>query len=195
MGARWLEVEGQVRRGCPAAAWELTAETRAAAWARTLTRQTLQEWGVADPVDVDDIVLMVDELITNAVVHGAGPVRLRLTLDGSQIAGEVTDDSPAGPRDTGIDPQVLDWSEAGRGLLLVGALATEFGARPAHPGKTVWFTRLLRGANGHTPAGTHNGARTGTRADATPHSGHPDPDAAQAPGEDETGPASEDPRT
>lgn len=140
----------------PAAAWVLTAEATAASRARALTRDTLGRWHIGDPADVDDIVLMVDELITNAIVHGSGPVRLRLLLDGPTVTGEVSDDSPVAPRPSGVDPGGLDWSEAGRGLMLVVALASEFGARPAGRGKTVWFTRLLHTPNGHPPPQSPN---------------------------------------
>ncbi|WP_067468445.1 ATP-binding protein [Actinomadura macra] len=154
MGTKELGVDGSTegsiddideidRGGHHRAAWELAAETRAASRARALTGRTLRAWRVSDPADIDDIVLMVDELVTNAVVHGTGPVRLTLRLDGRRIAGEVSDGNPMAPPAPGPPPHILDWAEAGRGLLLVAALATEFGARPDGAGKTVWFTRLL----------------------------------------------------
>ncbi|WP_433469740.1 ATP-binding protein [Spirillospora sp. CA-128828] len=159
---------GSAAGAAAAAAWELDADPRAASRARALTTRTLRRWHVTDTADVDDIVLIVDELITNAVVHGTGPVHLTLRLDrgpasgpqcrpgGSlgdraetgdgrraRLTGEVGDGAAAAPGVPAGPPPVLDWSEAGRGLLLVAALATEFGARPAPSGKTVWFTRSL----------------------------------------------------
>ncbi|MFI0408850.1 ATP-binding protein [Actinomadura sp. 3N508] len=133
------------------AAWDLAAEPAAASRARGLTRRALREWHVTDPGDVNDVVLIVDELVTNAVLHGAGPVRLALHLRGDRLDGEVRDAAPTG-RTAGTGPltgaapaapRVLDWAEAGRGLLLVAALATRYGTRPEPPGKTVWFTRHL----------------------------------------------------
>jgi anti-sigma regulatory factor (Ser/Thr protein kinase) len=117
---------------------------RTAAQARVLIRETLLDWGVSDPSDTDDVVLMIDELVTNAVMHGHGPVRLLLRLDGSQLVGEVGDDSTGAPqvRQSGLD------AEAGRGLWLVAALAEEFGMRPESAGKTLWFTRPLAPRNG-----------------------------------------------
>ncbi|WUI03361.1 ATP-binding protein [Spirillospora sp. NBC_00431] len=140
---------GRGAGGAESAVWDLDAEPGAASRARDLTRQALREWRVTDPGDVDDVVLIVDELVTNAVVHGSGPVRLALRLRGAGVEGEVRDAAAPvtshGPL-TGAapaEPRVLDWAEAGRGLLLVAALATGYGARPEQSGKTVWFTRLL----------------------------------------------------
>ncbi|MFI0450064.1 ATP-binding protein [Actinomadura sp. 6N118] len=151
MSTKWLGIE-KPTAGERDAAWELPAEARTASRARALTGDALRAWHVTTP-DVDDIVLMVDELITNAIVHGTGPVRLRLHLDGTRIVGEITDGNPTAPG-APSSPPLLDWSEQGRGLLLVSALASEFGSRPEGRGKTVWFTRLLHTANGNgrTPA-------------------------------------------
>ncbi|MDL4812860.1 ATP-binding protein [Actinomadura opuntiae] len=137
----------------PWQAWELPDDPRTAARARALTVRALAAWHVTDPADIDDIVLVVDELVTNAVVHGTGPVRLALRLDGARLTGEVGDADPAAPPDPApAAPRGLDWSEAGRGLLLVAALATGFGARTHPAGKTVWFTRDLNRLNGQHPA-------------------------------------------
>ncbi|MGI5201503.1 ATP-binding protein [Spirillospora sp. CA-108201] len=139
--------DGGAQAAAWAAAWDLAADTRAAAQARALTRRSLRRWRVTGPDDVHDVVLIVDELVTNAVVHGAGPVHLALRLEaaraGVRLVGEVGDADPRAPGAPAGPPPVLDWSEAGRGLLLVASLATEFGARPAPPGKTIWFTRDL----------------------------------------------------
>ncbi|MFD0690048.1 ATP-binding protein [Actinomadura fibrosa] len=152
MDTKGLGVEGSEDGDHRAAAWDLAANTRSAARARVLTARALRDWRVTDPADVDDIVLMVDELVTNAVVHGEGPVRLGLRLDGVRIIGEISDGDPAAPVAPRPVPGVLEWAEAGRGLLLVAALATEFGARPDGAGKTVWFARRLSALDGHRPA-------------------------------------------
>jgi anti-sigma regulatory factor (Ser/Thr protein kinase) len=139
-----LGTNGRTRHGTRVASWDLPAGVRAAAQARVLTRETLLDWGVTDPADTYDVVLIVDELVTNAVLHGHGPVRLLLRLDGSQLVGEVGDDSTGAPRvrESGMD------AETGRGLWLVAALAAEFGVRPEAAGKTLWFTRPLAAGNG-----------------------------------------------
>ena len=125
------------------ACWQLPSESTAAATARAITLRTLRRWRVPATADCDDIVLMVDELVANAVLHGYGPIGLRLTIDsavgGALVRCEVSDASTIVPRP--CDPAAD--AESGRGLLLVTALAAEFGVRPGGFGKVVWFTRKL----------------------------------------------------
>jgi hypothetical protein len=89
------------------------------------------------------VVLLIGELVTNAVVHGHGPVGLRVTLDETDgiLRCEVTDASPQLPR----PGPASDDAESGRGLMLVAALAASHGWQPAAAGKTVWFTYPLSG--------------------------------------------------
>ncbi|MFB4317176.1 ATP-binding protein [Actinomadura sp. 21ATH] len=147
------------------ARWVLPAAPASPARARALTARALAGWNVGTPEDRDDVVLMVDELVANAVVHGRGPVRLRLRLDAAHLTAEVADDDPAAPAPPGRGPS--DQAENGRGLMLVGALASAFGTRPEGPGKTVWFTRHLN----HHPATTTAPAP----AQAQPLPAGPDP--------------------
>ena len=80
-------------------------------------------------------VLMVSELATNSVLHASGPVTLRAQLDGRVLRVNIDDTggtlpAPRQPHSTG-----------GRGLHIVAALATDWGAEPTHGnGKTTWFT-------------------------------------------------------
>ncbi|GAB2837936.1 hypothetical protein GCM10022221_41680 [Actinocorallia aurea] len=129
------------RSGARAAEWELTPDLRAPGRARELTRGELAAWRIADQSDIDEVVLMVDELVANAVVHGKGPIHLCLLLEGLLLRGEITDESfepPPQPR----TEREFD-AEDGRGLLLVAALAADSGFRTEPHGKTVWFTRML----------------------------------------------------
>ncbi|MFC5745425.1 ATP-binding protein [Actinomadura rugatobispora] len=170
MSANGLGVEGRGRQDQRVARWNLAAEAGSAAAARALTGQALREWQVNDQDDRDDIVLMVDELVTNAVVHGEGTVRLRLRLNGAHLIAEVGDDNPAAPAPPGPggEPDVLRWAEDGRGLLLVGALATAYGTRPENRGKTVWFSRALRAVNGRGHAAAADIPPAGTAPLASP---------------------------
>lgn len=133
-----------VRNGGEAqpASWALPGEPASAARARRLTRETMPAWGAGDD-DVEDVVLMVDELVTNAVVHGRGPVTLLLRVEGGVLTGEVSDCASTLPDLAGGGEG--DWGrESGRGLWLVSMLATDHGVRPEAGGKTLWFTRLLK---------------------------------------------------
>ncbi|MEO3784215.1 ATP-binding protein [Actinocorallia sp. B10E7] len=133
--------------GARTAAWELPSDLRAPGQARALIRTELSSWRLADPSDVDDIVLMVDELVANAVVHGKGAIRLRLLLDGLLLRGEITDDSPLEPPPAPEVERPVD-AEDGRGLFLVAMLAADSGCSSQESGKTVWFTRWLTGLAG-----------------------------------------------
>ena len=87
------------------------------------------------PGATNDIMLVVSELVTNAVVHGAGPVRLRVRCGLDSVRIEVSDDGGGSvvPRET--DPEAT----GGRGLLVVDHLAQGWGVVDNHlGGKTVW---------------------------------------------------------
>jgi anti-sigma regulatory factor (Ser/Thr protein kinase) len=88
------------------------------------------------PTEADEAVeLLVAELVTNAVVHGAPPVTVRIESLPDRVRIAVTDTSPrlplAGP------PQAE--SITGRGLQIVKALSSGWGVVPrAEGGKVVW---------------------------------------------------------
>jgi anti-sigma regulatory factor (Ser/Thr protein kinase) len=100
--------------------------------ARHLFAAQLMLWGVAS---ADVAVLLVSELVTNALLHGAPPVELRARLTPKGLRVEVSDSAPAQPvvRDTPLD------TPGGQGLRLVDALASRWGWTPATVGKAVWF--------------------------------------------------------
>ncbi|MEV7784611.1 ATP-binding protein [Streptomyces sp. NPDC088106] len=92
--------------------------------------------------DGDDLAatasLLAAELTANAVLHGrvrGRAARLVVTLDATAVRVEVTD--ARGERLPAKSPS--EDGESGRGLLLVEALADDWGVRPHPPGgKTVW---------------------------------------------------------
>jgi two-component sensor histidine kinase len=81
--------------------------------------------------------LLVSELVTNAVVHGTGMVRLVIDCADHCLSVTVSDDDPAQPA---IQPERL-MSDGGRGLLMIESLAGSWGVKPRGdgPGKDVWF--------------------------------------------------------
>lgn len=95
-------------------------------------------------------MLLLSELVTNAVCHGRVPpgrrVGTRLTLGGGCLRIEVADandDLPL-PRTAGED------DESGRGLALVDALADGWGTyrRAGGVGKCVWVELRLPAGRG-----------------------------------------------
>lgn len=116
------------------AAITLLAEPRSVAAGRRFTGKALAEWGY--PEHAETACLLVSEILTNAVSHARARIRLRVHRSASEIVIEVSDDSPRLPQRRLADPN----DESGRGLMLVEALATEWGTRPRAAGKTVWFT-------------------------------------------------------
>jgi anti-sigma regulatory factor (Ser/Thr protein kinase) len=86
--------------------------------------------------------LLTSELVTNAVVHAATPVRVAVVHVGRGVAVLVTDHSP-----DHLAPQPPSDSRAGgRGIDLVRRLADRWGVchddEDEHDGKTVWFALL-----------------------------------------------------
>ncbi|HET7311541.1 MAG TPA: SpoIIE family protein phosphatase [Mycobacteriales bacterium] len=100
--------------------------------ARRFAAQSLR--GVDRSV-VDDVELVVSELVTNALLHGAAPVVLRLSTLADRVRVEVED----GGRELPV--RMRDDIEAmtGRGLALVAQLSNGWGVEPgAGRGKVVW---------------------------------------------------------
>ena len=101
-----------------------------------IARRSLADW-LAPAVDSDELGaarLLVSELVTNAVVHGHGDIRLRATLDDDRLLVEVIDEGEGFERT--IRQQDFA-SIGGRGLAIVDAEASRWGIRE---GTThVWF--------------------------------------------------------
>jgi anti-sigma regulatory factor (Ser/Thr protein kinase) len=116
------------------AAVELEASKEAPRKARAFLQDALRRGGRDDLLDV--ALLLVTEVVTNAVLHAGPPVCLRVTLHLDQLVVEVEDPDPTLPerRDRGR------LAEGGRGLHLVEELADRYGAEQVGGnGKVVWF--------------------------------------------------------
>ncbi|MFD8717606.1 SpoIIE family protein phosphatase [Streptomyces sp. NPDC059629] len=118
------------------ASWDLPNEPTAVRIARHLTVRQLGTWGM-DQLSTT-VELIVSELVTNAIRHGGGPVRLRL-IQHQILTCEVSDTSTSHPRPR--HPRTLD--EDGRGLILVAQLSRRWGSRSVSGGKVVWSEQDL----------------------------------------------------
>jgi len=88
---------------------------------------------------LDDVLLLISELVTNAVRHGVPPILVAIECDDTSLHVRVRDGSPALParREVGLE------SEGGRGMTLVELLTNTWGVEPVADddgvGKEVWF--------------------------------------------------------
>jgi anti-sigma regulatory factor (Ser/Thr protein kinase) len=102
------------------------------ATARSFADGCLARWGLSE--QTDDVQLIVDELVTNAIQHGRGPVTLAIGRRPDRIVVQVQDPSRT-PPEHGPGDLLAD---SGRGLLLVEELASEWGTTQMPDGKRVW---------------------------------------------------------
>ena len=114
--------------------WQLPAEPTSIGRARRLTVQTAALWDLDVGAEAE---LVVSELVANAVLHGWGPVGLRLRHDLRGLVVEVDDSNPAPP----ARAEARREGPGGYGLHVVERLA-EWGWHSAGTGKTVW-ARIL----------------------------------------------------
>ncbi|MGW1713129.1 ATP-binding protein [Streptomyces sp. NPDC002156] len=147
--------------------------------ARRWARSRLAGSGVADDEPLaETLILLVSELVTNAVVHTGCPAVLRLSFQGAPgvsgaqgmqgaVAGgfvrlEVADLSPCPPA-----PRHADGDETnGRGLELVDGLADRWGWSPESVGKRIWC-ELDRCPAPQAPYGGGSGSTAAATASAT----------------------------
>lgn len=113
--------------------WQLPAEVTSGSRARTQLPQLLSAWGLASLLD--DAELLLSELISNAVVHAHSPVTVTISRHRDVLHVEVSDHGPgvAHRRDGHLD------DTHGRGLMLVDAISSMWGATANDDAKTVWF--------------------------------------------------------
>jgi anti-sigma regulatory factor (Ser/Thr protein kinase) len=118
--------------------WTVWRVPQAVGHARRFTRRILRAWGVTQ--EIDTVLLAVSELVTNALVHTDGRVRLDLTLIENRLRIAVADSSPRAP----IKPTSIGWeATGGRGILLVEAVSLAWGTLPVSGGKQVWAEIVL----------------------------------------------------
>jgi len=113
------------------ASWDLSCDPAVVPHARALVGRCLEGWGLADAAFT--VELIASELVTNAVRHASGPLRLRLIRHTALIC-EVSDTSSTSPR----LQHARTTDEDGRGLFLVAQIAQRWGTRHTGGGKTIW---------------------------------------------------------
>jgi anti-sigma regulatory factor (Ser/Thr protein kinase) len=88
-------------------------------------------------------LLVLSELVTNAVLHGTAPIQVAVTSKDDILRIEVTDG------DARIDGLVVQHgrtdSPGGRGLHIVNSVARDWGMTVHANGKTVWADVELDG--------------------------------------------------
>ena len=117
---------------------DLSADNRAARTARRRTAAALASWGVPAGV-LDDVALLAGELVNNAVTHTGRPRSLRVRRLADRVVLEVADSDARAPRRVESSPA----AEGGRGLMILDALASDWGVRHLGAGKVVWVEVAL----------------------------------------------------
>jgi anti-sigma regulatory factor (Ser/Thr protein kinase) len=103
---------------------------------REHVRKTLT---TADPDRAEVATVLTDEMLANAVRHGAPPIELSLTDSNGVLTVEVRDGGSGLPVLRALD---LD-AESGRGMHIIEALSDCWGVKQLQTGKIVWFQLAL----------------------------------------------------
>jgi anti-sigma regulatory factor (Ser/Thr protein kinase) len=136
-------IQRRALRGESCTTWRLPGDLAALGHARELVRKTFAAWGLAEQAELAELV--VTELATNALRHGAGPIDISLCYSDNDLRTEVHDHGTSRP----VRRQTTADDEQGRGLeLLDGLIDLNGGARGVvddtdGPGKTVYVVLSL----------------------------------------------------
>ena len=121
------------------AEWDVPSDPAAVPGIRAAVTRQLAQWGLDDVAFTTE--LLISELITNAVRHASGPIKVRLLRDRNLIS-EVSDTSSTSPHLR----YAAATDEGGRGLFLVARFAERWGTRYTPEGKVIWAEQALRRA-------------------------------------------------
>lgn len=116
------------------AAVDLPAGPEAGAIARRAVADVCMSWGLDSEDWTDDAVLVVAELVGNAVRHAGSRSALSLDAHGGTVTISVTDGSDALP----LPRSGPQFAEDGRGFVIIDALADRWGVETRPSGKRVW---------------------------------------------------------
>ncbi|GAA2721412.1 ATP-binding protein [Cellulomonas aerilata] len=129
----------------------IEAELSSVAPARRWAREKFEAAGL-EPDTRDLLVLLVSEVVTNAVAHAAPPLLLRIDVTPEVTRVEVKDRARKMPILKDPDPT----ETGGRGIRFVNDLSTRWGTEPARGVdglKTVWFEVSHQTDGDGTPEG------------------------------------------
>ncbi|MGW2822530.1 ATP-binding protein [Streptomyces sp. NPDC001443] len=169
------EAVGAVRLGAERRfRFELAAHPASPTQARRLTRARLTGWSVCEDT-CDTAVLVVSELVTNAIVHTASSRVVCELHDGDDRVRIAVRDEGCAPGEPHPSPQRPE-EEHGRGLLLIEALCHSWGAQEQGSGLLVWAEIPRGAATPRIPAQPHNDLGWGTRPKPGPPGGPGDDD-------------------
>jgi len=102
--------------------------------ARNRAARELAGWG--NPESRHAVVLLISELVTNAVVHARSTVTVDLAVrDDGPVRVKVHDESPVPPTPRRHHAD----RPGGRGMHLLESLATRWGVEASRNGKSIWF--------------------------------------------------------
>ncbi len=114
---------------------EVGADPAEVGRARRWARSRLAGSGIGDDEPLaETLVLLISELVTNAVVHTGCPAVLRMLFGGPGVRVEVADTSDRAP----ARRQACGEDTGGRGLELVDGLADRWGWQREGSGKRIW---------------------------------------------------------
>jgi anti-sigma regulatory factor (Ser/Thr protein kinase) len=116
--------------------YDLPADPSVVARARQMAAEQLGDWGLDDLVYPTELV--VSELVTNAIKHASGPIRLRVIRDLALIC-EVSDGCSTAP----YLRHARTTDEGGRGLFLISQFTQRWGTRYTPEGKIIWAEQPL----------------------------------------------------
>ncbi|NLU71489.1 SpoIIE family protein phosphatase [Streptomyces sp. HNM0575] len=120
------------------AEWDVESDPAEVRQVRAAVSERLTEWGLEELVETTELIL--SELITNALRHGAGPINVRLLRDRALVC-EVSDHSSTSPHLR----YAATTDEGGRGLFLVAQFAERWGTRYTKDGKVIWAEQAVEG--------------------------------------------------
>jgi YesN/AraC family two-component response regulator len=111
---------------------ELPRSLLAPGQARAVLREVLEQWDYGDLVD--DALLVLSELVANAVEHADAASVAVVNRGGQGLRIEVRDQGEG----VLTEQPEMATTERGRGLMIVSALARSWGVQTAEKSKTVW---------------------------------------------------------